>query len=118
MTTDPEWAPRFADAWVSAWNRRDLEAVLAFYAEAIRFQSPLARKLTGQGVVEGRAALRAYWSEGLARRPALHFELLDLFIGDDALALHLRDETGRRSVETLVFDEAGQVIASTGCYLA
>ncbi|WP_269845224.1 YybH family protein [Allosphingosinicella deserti] len=98
------------------WNRRDLDAILGHYTEDIRFHSPFARALIGDGLVVGRAALRAYWTEGLKRRPALRLELIDLFIGDSALALHFRDETGRRTVETMIFDAQGKVMLSTGCY--
>ncbi|QAY77812.1 nuclear transport factor 2 family protein [Sphingosinicella sp. BN140058] len=114
---EQERAREFATTWVDAWNRHDLDAVLDHYGDDVRFHSPFARLLTGDGRVDGKAALRAYWREGLARRPALRFELIDLFEGDGALALHLSDERGKRVVETMLFDAEGKVTLSTGCYL-
>jgi ketosteroid isomerase-like protein len=114
---EQEQAQLFAAAWIAGWNRHDLEAVLSHYSEDVRFHSPFARMLTGDGLVVGKPALRAYWREGLKRRPALRFELLDLFEGDGALALHLSDERGHRTVETLLFDEQAKVMLSTGRYL-
>jgi ketosteroid isomerase-like protein len=110
-----EDAQDFARSWIDSWNRRDLNAILSHYAEEIRFISPTARTVTGRATVEGHADLRAYWSEGLRRRPNLAFELLDVFEGDNVLALHFQDESGRRTIETLVFDEKGQIAFSTAC---
>jgi ketosteroid isomerase-like protein len=33
----------FANFWIAAWNRRDVEAVLAHYSEHAQFVSPVAR---------------------------------------------------------------------------
>jgi hypothetical protein len=52
----------FAREWVDAWNRRDLEAILAHYAEDVRFVSPTAARVTGNAVVVGKSELRAYWT--------------------------------------------------------
>ena len=37
----------FADAWIAAWNCRDVEAVLAHYSDEAQFVSPVARNLVG-----------------------------------------------------------------------
>ena len=59
----------FAAAWIDAWNRRDLEAVLAHFAEDARFRSPKALVLTGRAELHGKPALRAYWQAALGRSP-------------------------------------------------
>ena len=38
----------FAESWIAAWNRRDVEAVLAHYSEEAQFVSPVARNLVGR----------------------------------------------------------------------
>lgn len=68
-------ARQFAQAWVDAWNRRDLEAVLAHYAEDALFISPRAERLVGNARVQGKAALRAYWQAALAQIQQLEFVL-------------------------------------------
>jgi ketosteroid isomerase-like protein len=35
----------FAETWITAWNRRDVEGVLAHFAEEAEFVSPVARLL-------------------------------------------------------------------------
>lgn len=106
----------FAAAWIDGWNRRDLETVLGFYAPNVQFTSPLAQKLTGHATVVGRDALRAYWTEGLKRRPALRFELIEVFEGAGGVAIHFQDENGRRTVETLHFASDGKVERSMAFY--
>jgi len=63
----------FAEEWAAAWNRRDLEAVLALFSDEVVFVSPKAAALTGSPEVVGKDALRAYWTAALDRRPTLHF---------------------------------------------
>ncbi|MGI9376469.1 MAG: nuclear transport factor 2 family protein [Tsuneonella suprasediminis] len=50
----------FAANWIANWNARDLDAILAHFAEDARFISPLAAELTGSPIIEGKASLRAY----------------------------------------------------------
>jgi acyl-CoA thioester hydrolase len=61
-------ARAFARAWIDAWNRRDVEAVLAHYADDATFVSPRAERITGSAVVVGKPALRAYWQAALGQR--------------------------------------------------
>jgi acyl-CoA thioesterase FadM/ketosteroid isomerase-like protein len=68
-------AQAFARSWIDAWNRRDVEAVLAHYADDATFVSPRAERITGSPVVEGKSALRAYWQAALRQRHKLEFTL-------------------------------------------
>lgn len=106
----------FADQWIADWNSHDLDRILAHYAADVVFNSPKAKAITGDGVVRGIPALRAYWTQGLARRPALRFELEATFVGHDSITLLYRGEDGRRAAETVIFDAAGKVVRSTACY--
>ena len=66
----------FARAWIEAWNRSDVEGVLAHYAGDATFVSPLAAAVTGSAEVHGRDALRAYWTKALRSRSSpLQFAL-------------------------------------------
>ena len=106
----------FAAAWIADWNSHDLDRILAHYAEEIVFNSPKAKIITGDGVVRGIAALRAYWTKGLASRPNLKFELEETFVGHASLTLVYRAENGSRAAETVIFDDARKVVRSTACY--
>ncbi|RYZ09920.1 MAG: nuclear transport factor 2 family protein [Myxococcales bacterium] len=68
-------AQQFALDWVEAWNRRDVEAVLAHFAEDAIFVSPKAERIFGTARLEGKAALRSYWQRALAQIAELRFEL-------------------------------------------
>lgn len=63
----------FAHVWADAWNRRDIESVLAHFADDVQFTSPTALAVTGHAVVRGKDALRAYWTAAMDRIEALHF---------------------------------------------
>lgn len=68
---DASWA----DSWITDWNSHDVEAVLAHYVDACTFVSPKAATIAGTSVIEGKAALRAYWTRGLTAYPHLRFTL-------------------------------------------
>jgi ketosteroid isomerase-like protein len=114
---DQTEAQAFADAWIASWNAHDLDAVLAHYADDIDFRSPVAPAITGEpsGVVHGRDALRRYWSTGLARVPDLHFELLEVTVGIDAVALRYRNQAGRVVTEVAEFGD-GRVVRAAAFY--
>lgn len=108
-------AQTFAAEWAAAWNRRDIESVLAHYDENLVFTSPTAKAVTGAGVVHGKAALRAYWTTALARISHLHFTV-ERVLWDGAaqeLAIIYLSETGERKrwvSENHIFGPDGLVI--------
>jgi ADP-ribose pyrophosphatase YjhB (NUDIX family)/ketosteroid isomerase-like protein len=65
-----------ARSWIEAFNRRDLDALLALYADdAVHFSPKLrARRPETGGLVKGKAALRAWWADSFERLPGLHYE--------------------------------------------
>jgi ketosteroid isomerase-like protein len=95
----------FAEAWLAAWNAHDLETVLALFHDDVVFTSPLARKVVPEsdGVLRGKAALRAYWGAALAQVSDLHFERTSLFAGVDSLAIGFRMNGGPERFEILRF---------------
>lgn len=68
-------ATAFAAEWAAAWNRRDLDAVLAHFDDQVAFTSPRAVDVTGAATVHGKAALRAYWTKALAAIGSLRFQV-------------------------------------------
>jgi len=116
MTTPEPHA--FADAWLSAWNAHDIEAVLAHFHDDVVFTSPAAAGLiTGsEGVLRGKQALREYWQEGVRRILDLRFELVGVYAGVDAIVINYRNQRGGLVNEVLVFD--GETVTSGhGTYL-
>jgi ketosteroid isomerase-like protein len=105
-------AEEFAREWVAAWNSRDLEAILAHYAEDVVFISPFVIALLGQedGVVRGRAALREYFARGLGAYPDLHFVHHETLAGAASVAVRYTSVGGRECVEVMELGEDGLVV--------
>jgi ketosteroid isomerase-like protein len=95
----------FAHGWIDAWNARDVEAVLAHYADDVLFTSPTAMQFLPEsgGTVRGKDALRNYWTIALRGNPDLHFELMGVYVGIDTLVLHYRNQVGGLVNEVLTF---------------
>ncbi|QHT56441.1 nuclear transport factor 2 family protein [Cellulomonas sp. H30R-01] len=108
----------FAAAWVAAWNAHDVEAVLDHFADDVVFTSPVAARLlpATQGVVHGKDALRAYWTEGLRQVPDLRFSVERVHAGVDVLVLGYRNQSGGVVDEVLRFVD-GLVVEGHGTYL-
>ncbi len=119
MTRDE--ATAFATQWIRIWNDRNLDAILAHYADDARFRSPRAADLVGTPTLEGKAALAAYWRAGLDRVMSLHF-VLDHIVWDgeraELLIVYVANINSRavRACETFRFDAAGHVVEGEAMY--
>jgi ketosteroid isomerase-like protein len=114
---EPAFARRFAAEWIDAWNRHDLDAILAHYADDFEMRSPLIARFAGEpsGRLAGKAAVGAYWATALQRLPDLRFELLGLYCGADSLLLHYQGPHGP-AAEWFAFGEDGRVIRAAAHY--
>ena len=64
-----------AERWLACFDARDLDGLLALYADDAVHSSPKIRALhpdTG-GVLRGKPALRAWWADAYARLPGLRY---------------------------------------------
>ncbi len=115
------WAQGFARAWTEAWNRRDVEAVLKHFADDAVFVSPSAERVVGTPVIEGKAALRAYWQKALAQIQSLHFTLEEALWSVRTETLTVVYQSRRdgqpptRAVEIMRF-RAGRVVHGEALY--
>lgn len=117
----PAAATAFGLSWAESWNRGDLEAVLAHFAEDCCFESPFAEKYAGSTRVLGKAALRAYWQKALRGIGGVHFAVDFVATCAEARAITIvyRARLGERQLhacERLIFDEGGRVAAGMGLY--
>jgi hypothetical protein len=78
-----EFAERFAEEWIAAWNAHDLVRILAHYEDDFEMASPLIVEIAGEpwGVLPGKEKIGAYWEKALRLSPDLRFEKLGVFIG-------------------------------------
>ena len=112
---------RFAADWIANWNRRDVDAVLAHFAEEAEFTSPLARTFAGRSVLRGKVELEAYWRAALGRIQVLEF-VLDRAIWDERrrelvviCEANLNGER-KRACEIMTFDAEGRQVRGEAMY--
>ncbi len=116
---DQDFAQKFAQDWINAWNSHDLETVLQHYTEDFNMETPMALKLVPEshGVVDGKDAIRAYWKTGLEKIPDLFFELHDALTGINGITLYYTNRaTGRRTAEVLFLNEEQKVYKAYAFY--
>lgn len=100
-----------AEAWVDAWNRHDLDAILSHYAEGVEFTSPFVRQVLGSDdpTLRGVDQLRPYFARALAVFPDLRFELYQVLAGAESIVLYYRSVRGLFAAEVMELDGEGRV---------
>ena len=100
-----------ADRWLEAWNERDLDAIVACYAEEVEFViAPVLGDADPAGErLNGREALRDHFRHGLELAPNLTVTEEALLEGPGGFALLYRREDGHRAIEAVELDGAGLV---------
>src|SRR4249920_3661474 len=100
---------QFAQEWVDAWNAHDLDRILDHYDDDVTLISPVALTLlnNGNGAVQGKPALRDYFTRGLKAYPNLRFDLVDVLWGVETIVVcysnNVRDS---KSAEVMQFNSA------------
>ncbi|MBI5518042.1 MAG: nuclear transport factor 2 family protein [Deltaproteobacteria bacterium] len=104
-------------SWIDAWNRHDLEAILAHYTDDIALCSPRVVERLGHadGWLRGKHALRGYFALGL-QNPALRFELVGVTLGVGALCVVYRRENGALVTDTAELAPDGRIRRMVACY--
>jgi len=112
------FAERFARDWAASWNDRDLDAIMAHYADSIIFHSPRIKTVLSveRATIEGKAALRDYWETALEAAPELYFEIDTVLVSSDALTVLYTNHRDQQVAETFVFDERLRVSRSIAAY--
>jgi ketosteroid isomerase-like protein len=112
-----ETAQGMAEEWCDAWNRKDLDAVMAHYAENVAFSSPTVVKRWSivDGWLHGTTRLRENFAIGMAVE-GLRFDLVDVVIGVTLMCVIYRRETGQLVSDTVELDEQGKAIRVVTCY--
>lgn len=108
----------FSERYYAAWNKRDLDAILALYADDIEFSSPYIAALgfSPDGVIHGKDLLRLYFEKALERAPQLTFTPETLLVGARGHTLIYRNHRGERAAETHEMDGVDLVIRADATY--
>jgi ketosteroid isomerase-like protein len=112
-------AIEFGREWEAAWNRRDVEAILKHFHDDVVFTSPVAKQIgfAEDGTVNGKDALRRYWTAALAQNPDLRFQVTKVYQGTNSLVIAFKNQKGIDRVEVLTFRH-GLVIEGHGLFTA
>ncbi|HVZ30043.1 MAG TPA: nuclear transport factor 2 family protein [Asticcacaulis sp.] len=107
-----------ADVWYDSWNRHDLEAIMALYADDIRFTSPYVRTLgfADSGTLTSKADLQRYFEVGLSRIANLHFEPVANCVGADSHTLVYKNQAGSWVAESHEYNEQAQIVRANAAY--
>jgi len=111
-------ARQFAEHWVSAWNRHDLEDVLSHYTDDFEMTTPMIQKLLGivTGTLKGKKAVGDYWKAALQKMPDLKFSIIDVTSGVNTVSVYYNAVLGKRAIETFFFDSDGKVFKAVATY--
>lgn len=116
----PQDSEKLARAWLDAFNRHDVEALLALYAEDCTHTSPKIRVLHPEtaGLLLGKTAMRAWWQGALERIPSLRYEERALTASSDRAVLeYVRHAAGEAPLPVAeVFDVRGGKIFASRVY--
>ena len=116
----PDELVALARRWLACFEAKDLEGLLALYAEDARHTSPKIRALhpeTG-GFLVGKPALRAWWADAFRRLPGLRYEERTLTSdGARVFMEYVRHAPGEPDLHVAeVLEVAGGVIVASRVY--
>lgn len=117
MDLTQAYAQSKAQNWVDAWNRRDLDAVMARYADDVSVCSPLVKRRLqkSDGWLHGKSALRDYFAIGMGN-PDLHFTLQSVLLGVQSMSMVYARENGIQVVDTMELSADGLTTRMVACY--
>jgi hypothetical protein len=114
-------ARKFAEEWIRNFSGKDVEAVLAWFAEDAEFTSPKAVGILGRATLRSREELGEYWRTAVKAIGTIRFTL-DYLVNDEAARrltiVYVSEIDGKRAraAELFQFDEAGKVVRGEAMY--
>lgn len=106
-----------AEQWFEAFNQHDIEKLLNLYSEDAAHYSPKLKlhQPESQGLINGKDALRLWWTDAFKRLPHLHYKLLKLTAENEQVFMeYIRQTPGEEDLrvgEVLVIENS-KIIAS------
>lgn len=76
------------DRFNEAFNRHDVDAVMALMTDDVRFEN--TAPAPDGSVVQGQQDMRAFWTKFFSVNPRALFETEDMFVSDDRCATRWR----------------------------
>jgi hypothetical protein len=109
-----------ANLWLDAFNRHDLDALLALYSDGAEHYSPKlkARQPETRGIIKGKDKMRAWWQDSFDRLPTLRYELIRLTCDKNRVFMeYIRHVLGEENLRVgEMFEVRDGLIASSRVY--
>ena len=104
-------AYKFAQEWIESWNSHNLASILSHYSDDIEITTPMIKLATGvdNGTLKGKEKVAEYWGKALEKLPELYFELIDVTLGVNSIALYYKSVMNKKAVEVMYFNDEGKV---------
>ena len=105
--------------WIDSWNRRDLDGIMAHYAEDVLFEANtvVSRWDRRDGRLHGAAELREHFRRGLELAPSLRFSLESVFTSPSGYAALYRRDNGNCVLDVVELNEKSEAINVKAFYL-
>jgi hypothetical protein len=109
--TDIHTAKDFAQQWIAVGNTQNLQDILKLYSDDVEVTSPKIKIFVGlvKGTLKGKSLVAEYWGRALKKTPNLFFDLIEVTIGVNSVALYYKSALGKMAMEVMFFNEAGKV---------
>ena len=112
MKITRQFAKRFTEEWVQAWNDKDIEAIMGHYAGDVVFSSPfiLKARINDTGTIHGKSELRKYFEKALEKNPDLHFDLKHSMVGIKSITLIYTRKKTMLASEAMILNDEGKIV--------
>lgn len=113
-----KWGQEFASNWLLAWNSRNVDEILNYYAEDFVMVSPVVREMTGssEGVRLDKQGLRDMCTQIFEQIPELQFTLAAVAVGIDSLTIHYTSSACEMVADVMKFDDCWKITKSHTYY--
>ncbi len=105
--------------WIDSWNRRDLDGIMAHYADGVVFEANtvVPRWNRPDGRLHGMEELREHFRRGLELAPSLRFSLEGVFTSPSGYAALYGRDNGNRVLDVVELDEESKAVHVKAFYL-
>jgi len=106
-----------AQHWFAAFNKHDLEKLLALYDDEAQHYSPKlkVRQPATNGYISGKEALRAWWQEAFDRLPTLQYDVISITANEERVFMeYIRRVDGEADMQVgeVLEIQDGLIVAS------
>lgn len=101
----------FTNEWIESWNSHDIDKILSHYSDDFEITTPMIKTLLGieTGTLRGKDKIKEYWEMALQKVPDLTFELIDVTVSVNSIAIYYKSVLDKKAIEVMFFDKNNKV---------